>query len=104
MPIENIEGVTALSEGGSNDTTRMMFAFRRCVSRPPSDAEREMLLKLLNQQRTKFAQPDAKPWELAANDPNIPPTLPNGVTPADAAAWTIVARVLLNLDETVTRE
>ena len=93
-----------LNEGGSDDATRMTFAFRRCVSRPPSDAECEMLLKLLNQQRAKFAQPDAKPWELAAGDPANPPTLPNGVTPADAAAWTVVARVLLNLDETVTRE
>ena len=93
-----------LNEGGSDDGSRLTFAFRRCVSRPPSDTEREMILKLLNQQRTKFAQPDAKPWELAANDPNIPPTLPSGVTPADAGAWTVVARVLLNLDETVTRE
>jgi hypothetical protein len=93
-----------LTEGGPDDTARLTFAFRRCVSRSPSDAEREMLLKLLSQQRTKFAQPDAKPWELATNDPANPPTLPNGIAPADAAAWTVVARVLLNLDETVTRE
>ena len=93
-----------LTEGGSDDAARLTFAFRRCVSRPPSDSERETLLKLLSQQRTKFAQSDAKPWELAANDPANPPTLPSGVTPADTAAWTIVARVLLNLNETVTRE
>jgi mono/diheme cytochrome c family protein len=77
-----------LTEGGSDDTARLTFAFRRCVSRPPSDAERDMLLKLLNQQRAKFAK-------LATND--LAPT-------AEAAAWTVVARVLLNLDETVTRE
>ena len=33
-----------------------------------------------------------------------PPTLPTGVTPAQLAAWTAVARVLLNLDETITKE
>lgn len=96
--------VLTLAEGGSDDATRLAFAFRRCVSRPPSETEREMLLKLLSQQRTKFAQPDAKPWEVAANDLANPPPLPNNTTPSDAAAWTIVARVLLNLDETVTRE
>ncbi len=52
----------------------------------------------------KFSSPDAKPWDVAANDPANPPTLPSGTTPADAAVWTIIARVLLNLDETVTRE
>ncbi|MFM9960691.1 MAG: PSD1 and planctomycete cytochrome C domain-containing protein [Planctomycetaceae bacterium] len=67
-----------LSEGGSDDSARLTFAFRRCVSRDPSDAERTLLLKLLNQQRTKVGQPEL--------------------------AWTVVARVLLNLDETVTRE
>ncbi len=93
-----------LTDGGSDDATRLTFAFRHCVSRNPSTAEQKMLLSLLHQQRTKFAQPDAKPWELVADDPAQPPTLPNGVAPADAAAWTVVARVLLNLDETVTRE
>ncbi len=93
-----------LQDGGSDDASRLSFAFRRCVSRDPNAAEQKMLLSLLHQQRTKFAQPDSKPWELAANDPAQPPALPNGGTPADAAAWTVVARVLLNLDETVTRE
>jgi hypothetical protein len=31
------------------------------------------------------------------------PSLPAGATPQDAAAWTLVARVLLNLDETVSK-
>jgi hypothetical protein len=30
--------------------------------------------------------------------------LPHTATPAQAAAWTAVARVLLNLDETLTKE
>jgi excisionase family DNA binding protein len=43
------------------------------------------------------------PWEIATGEPGKPPTLPKGTTPQDAAAWTIVARVLLNLDETLTK-
>ncbi len=93
-----------LRDGGSDDISRMTFAFRRCVSRELSNVERDMLLKLLAQQREKFSAVDAKPWELAANDPANLPLLPSNTSPADAAAWTIVARVLLNLDETVTRE
>ena len=30
--------------------------------------------------------------------------LPAGVTPTRVAAWTVVARVMLNLDETITKE
>ena len=93
-----------LKEGGADETTRLTWAFRRCVSRPPTDTEREVLFNLLTQQTTKFSSPDAKPWELAANDPTHPPALPNGASPAQAAAWTAVSRVLLNLDEAVTKE
>ena len=41
---------------------------------------------------------------LAANKPDQPPVLPQGATPAQLAAWTVVSRVLLNLDETITKE
>ena len=39
-------------------------------------------------------------WALAAH----PPALPGNITPAQAAAWTIVSRAVLNLDETITKE
>jgi hypothetical protein len=32
------------------------------------------------------------------------PKLVEGESPAQLAAWTVVARVLLNLDETITKE
>ena len=62
------------------------------------------MLGLLEKQTQHFAKEGAKPWELAASDPKKPPKLPDGVTPAQAAAWTALARVLLNLDETITKE
>ena len=93
-----------LKEGGADDSSRLTWAFRRCVSRAPTDPVCDVLLKLLARQTAKFSSPEAKPWELAANDPAQPPTLPEGTTPAQAAAWTAIARVLLNLDETVTKE
>ncbi len=97
-------GLRALREGGDSDAQRLTYAFRRCVARRPSAAELGELQTLLEKERQRFARPDGTPWELAAGDPANPPTLPVGATSADAAAWTVVARVLLNLDETITKE
>jgi hypothetical protein len=40
---------------------------------------------------------------VTTGDPAKMPAVPKGATPTDAAAWTIVSRVLLNLDETVSK-
>src|SRR5262249_21185744 len=93
-----------VQEGGATDADRLMYAFRRCVARKPTAAEANELLALLTKQQEHFARPDAKPWELAAADPANPPKLPDGTSPAQLAAWTTVSRVLLNLDETITKE
>ncbi len=93
-----------LQEGGCCDQERLTFAFRRCVSRPPTTEESSVLLELLARQAERFRAGDLKPWELATAEPEKPPTLPEGSAPADLAAWTAVSRVLLNLDETITKE
>ena len=93
-----------LGEGGGCDADRLAFAFRRCVSRSPTDAESGVLLALLRKQVERSSQPDAKPWALASANPDTPPALPEGTTPAQLAAWTAVSRILLNLDETITKE
>jgi hypothetical protein len=92
-------GRKALTVGGETDADRLTFAFRRCVARKPSADETAELLALLKKEKERFAKQDAKPLEVAGvKEPT------RGATPADLAAWTIVARVLLNLDETVTKE
>jgi hypothetical protein len=93
-----------LQEGGASDKDRIAYAFRRCVSRTPDDTESAALTALLQKQVAAFSHEGAKPWDLAANDPQNPPALPEGTTPAQAAAWTGVSRVLLNMDETITKE
>jgi hypothetical protein len=94
----------ALADGGAADRERVVYAFRRCTGRKPAARELDVLLGFLARQTEKFSAPGATPWELAANDPAHPPKLPNGVAPAQAAAWTALARLLLNLDETITKE
>jgi len=97
-------GMRALIEGGSTDSDRLSHAFRCCLARAPTEPETSTLLDLLQRQIRRFERPEADPWALAANDPAKPPRLPAGVAPAQLAAWTAVARVLLNVDETITKE
>jgi len=78
--------------------------FRRCTARVPTGAERKVLLSLLGKEEQRYAGAALNPWDLAANDPAHPPALPGNITPAQAAAWTIVSRAVLNLDETITKE
>ncbi len=93
-----------LQEGGKNDEQRIAYAVRRCLSRKPTASETAELTNLLTKETKHFESSDAKPWNLAAADPTKPPALPKGTTPAQLAGWTAVSRVLLNLDETITKE
>ena len=93
-----------LRESGGNDAERLRYAFRRCLTREPSRAESGVLLDILRAQQERFEDGELDPWQLAANNPDQPPALPRGTTPAQLAAWTAVSRILLNLDETITKE
>jgi mono/diheme cytochrome c family protein len=93
-----------LREGGSDDAVRIEYAFRRCLTRKPTGDEAATLLDLLHKEVRRFEKPGADPWALAADDPGHKPELPKDASPAQLAAWTAVSRVLLNLDETITKE
>ncbi|MCX6624666.1 MAG: DUF1553 domain-containing protein, partial [Acidobacteria bacterium] len=93
----------ALKEGGSTDQDRVSYAFRLATARKPGAAECDVLLKLLARQRTRIAEGWVNPLALSAVKPDRS-NLPAGATPAQLAAWTVVTRVILNLDETITKE
>jgi hypothetical protein len=96
-------GLRILREGGHNDTDRTNFAFRLCTARLPSEAERDDILALLKTRRARLADGWLNPRDITTGDAAKLPELPPESTPQDAAAWTLVARVLLNLDETITK-
>jgi len=75
---------------------RATLAFRLALSRPPSEAERTRLLAYVDDERSHFAKQPAAARQVA-------PEPARGQRPADAAAWTMAASVLLNLDEAVTK-
>jgi hypothetical protein len=93
-----------LEQAGGGDPERLSYAFQRCLSRKPTPSEADELLSLYGRQRQRFEEGDVDPWKLAANDPQKPPALPQGATPSQLAAWTAVSRVLLNLDDFITRD
>jgi len=68
--------------------------FRRCVTRPPSAEERAQLVKFYETQRARFAAGELKAADFAGKgdgDAN------------ERAAWTALARALLNLDEMISK-
>jgi hypothetical protein len=92
-----------LHKPGLNERQRAAFAFELCTNRTPVDAEIDEILSLFELQRERLAEGWISPRAITTGDHASLPKLPDGVTPSDAAAWTVVARVLLNLDETFTK-
>ena len=93
-----------LREGGDQDETRLDYAFRRVLSRYPVDKDRRVLLDLLTKQTARFTNRPEDAAKLAFHDTTNPPEIPEGHAVADLAAWTAVSRIILNLDETITKQ
>ena len=82
------------------DAARVNLAFETALLRPAKTAEQESLLKFLAEQRNYYlANPgDA---EKLLHVGQHPPSA--ALNPSEDAAWTTLARVILNLHETITR-
>jgi mono/diheme cytochrome c family protein len=93
-----------LVDGGRTDDQRLDYAFRRCVARDPNKMEKDDLLAFLQKQTHRYQDGELNPWDLLGGNDALAPLLPRNVTPAQVAGWTAVSRVLLNLDETITKE
>ena len=89
-----------MAKSGNTTAEKVKSGFEQCLSRPPSADEVTDLVKLYEQARERFAKDPDKARRLATN-PLGP--LPEGADPVDLAAWTLVANVILNLDEMLMR-
>jgi hypothetical protein len=85
-----------MMRAGVDPRQRIQEAFRHCLTREPSDQEITRLQDLAATALTLYRS-DADSATRLATDPLGP--LPDGMDVADAAAWTVVANVILNLDE-----
>ena len=86
--------------GGKTTEEKLAFAFREALSRPIQPNETARLTKLYESAKAEFAKAPDKAKKMATEP--IGPA-PPGVEVADLAAWTVVANVMLNLDETLMK-
>ncbi|MFO0822453.1 MAG: PSD1 and planctomycete cytochrome C domain-containing protein [Gemmataceae bacterium] len=85
-----------IEKGGKTTAEKAAFGLKACLVRPPTEAEVTRLVKLYDEAKAKFTQDGANAMRFATNPLGA---LPQGMDTVDAAAWTVVANVLLNLDE-----
>ena len=100
-----IESAQALARRMIDESTsadpaaRLTRGFRLCLIRLPKPAEIARLTALYDRELARFRQ-DAKAAAAMAGHVGEPV---HGADTAEIAAWTVVANVLLNLDETLNK-
>ena len=93
-----------LEGGGRTDAERITDAFRRAVGRRPAKEEHRELMALLEKQRKRLGEGWVSANDVAGVKSGALTEPRSSATPTQLAAYTVVARVLLNLDETITKE
>jgi hypothetical protein len=100
--VEAARGIAerTMKEGGHSDSDRLQYAFRIVTGRQPTEAETAVLMEELRERLTAFT----------ADSQTARRLLSIGESKTDAsleteelAAWTMVARLILNLDEAITK-
>ncbi len=89
-----------LREGGRSDQGRVEFAFREAFSRAPHPEEADVAIRLLRRHAAAFAADPSSADALLATGIAAPPT---GLQPSRLAAWTSLARAILNKHEFLMR-
>jgi hypothetical protein len=89
-----------VKEGGENTDDRIRWAWQQAVLRQPDASELATLRELLEKHAAEYAADHDSAEALLKV--GLKP-VPDGTDASELAAWTSVARVILNLHETVTR-
>ncbi|MFN0199029.1 MAG: DUF1553 domain-containing protein [Planctomycetaceae bacterium] len=90
-----------MHEGGTTTADRLRHAFRLATSRLPTDRELAVLTRGYERHLQKYEQNPTAAEELLkiGESPRSP-----DLNPTELAAYTAIANVILNLDETITKE
>ena len=89
-----------INEGGKSTSDRVNWAFHHALSRLPQPKEFEIMTGLYDKHKNEYTgNPDAAKTLVATGQASTT----QGIEPVELASWTSVARVILNLHETITR-
>jgi hypothetical protein len=83
-----------------DDASRINLAYQLCTSRPASDRELAIIEKLLSDQRKRFTDSLDKANQLLMVGES---SRDESIDAVEHAAWTVISQMILNLDETLTR-
>jgi len=89
-----------LNEAGSTDRQRLAWAWHTSLGREPRNDELTVAKVFLGEMRKRYQTDTNAAAELLTVGIL---QMPSGVAKSEAAAWTVLGQVLLNLSETITR-
>ncbi len=92
--------VRMIREGGSDRLGRVAWAFEAALSRRPTADEAKVLIDLYDKHLAEYRADEGSAKTLLKVG-QVP--APADITPSELAAWTSVARTILNLHEAITR-
>jgi hypothetical protein len=84
-----------IGQGDAPLHDRLKLVFRRCLARPPTTDERDLLTQYYSAQLTRLKAKELDAEKIAG---------PGEGDVVERAAWTLTARTILNLDETITKQ
>jgi len=93
-------GRRLMREGGEKVADRVRYGLLLCLAHPPKEDQVKTLVELYEKEFAHY-RGEADDAKKLATEPIGP--LPEGVDAVEAAAWTSVANVLLNLDGVLTK-
>ena len=104
--VQYVEAARALAErvireGGTTADERIDYAFRLVLARPPEAAESQVMLTQLRAHRTRYAAEEDAARKIISQGETKPAA--DGPSASELAAYTLVANMVLNLDESLTR-
>lgn len=90
----------AIHEGGATPRARLSFIFRLALGRAANAREMQILQKSLDQMLTAYEANEAGARLLIAVGDAV---TDSSISPAELAAYTAVANIILNMDEVITK-
>jgi len=89
-----------IHEGGSSPEARLSYAFRLATGRLPDVREKKVLQDSLQRMLTEYRKDEAAARSLITVGASISDT---SIPASELAAYTAVANIILNMDETITK-